>query len=58
MDCDALTFFDSLGLHMMASLQREADLADRLLTWRSVAPYVRRLIEITALDRIIKLDQS
>ena len=56
-ECDELTFIDSRGLHMMASLQRSADEMDRLLTWRNVTPSIRRLIEIVALDNFIRFDQ-
>src|SRR4051794_7781313 len=57
-DCKALTFIDSRGLHMMAALQRDTDEADRLLTWRNVSPSIQKLIEIAAFDRLIKLETS
>jgi anti-sigma B factor antagonist len=56
LDVAGLTFIDSSALGVLVTLQRDLTAIDGRLTVRSASRAVRRVFEITGLDRAIVLD--
>ena len=56
LDCAALTFLDSTALGVLVTVHRDLASVGGRLTVRSASNAVRRVFEITGLDRAIDLE--
>ena len=54
--CSRVTFVESRGLAMMARVQRFADEAGCVLTWRDLPLHVHRTLHITGLDDYLRIE--
>ena len=52
----ALTFVDSIGLSVIVTLHKQLDANGRRLVIQSPTPMVRRLLMITGLDDILRIE--
>ena len=57
-DLAALEGMDATGLGVLVSAHRKAGRAGRTLVLRDVSPPVSRLLYITRLDRVLRLDST
>ncbi len=56
LDCVALEFLDSSGLEMLTTIQRELAEEGRSLVLTRTRPFIRQLLEITELHRVLIVD--
>jgi len=54
--CTRVTFVESRGLAMMARVQRFAQEAGCLLTWRELPLHVHRTLHVTGLDDYLRIE--
>ncbi|MEV0146938.1 MULTISPECIES: STAS domain-containing protein [unclassified Nonomuraea] len=54
-DLSGLSFIDSSGLAALIRLYHQAERADAVLRVVAVTPYLRNVLRMTALDRILRL---
>ena len=57
-DCAALTFIDSTGLHALFTLHTELERDGRRLVLRDVRPPCARAFELTGLSELLHVDSS
>jgi anti-anti-sigma factor len=54
--CTKVTFVESRGLAMMARVQRFADEAGCVLTWRELPLHVHRTLHVSGLDDYLRIE--
>ena len=54
--CTRVTFVESRGLAMMARVQRFAQEAGCVLTWRELPLHVHRTLHVTGLDDYLRIE--
>ena len=54
--CSRVTFVESRGLAMMARVQRFADEAGCVLTWRELPLHVHRTLHVSGLDDYLRIE--
>ena len=55
-DCQELTFIDSIGLSALIEVHKRAELDLGTVTLRNPTPFMVRLLEITGLDGTLRTD--
>jgi anti-sigma B factor antagonist len=57
-DLDGVTFMDSTGLALLVDFHNQRERRGATLTVRSPPPIVRRILELTAVDQILRISSG